>query len=125
MSMPILSNFLIIAEQVSVVFLVVLLGFVGGKTGLFGDKASDGIANIAVYYITPALIVMAFQREFDVSLVHGFLLTMAGNFVAFVFCVILSHTIIRGADCKRTSMLRAATIFGNIGMMSLPLQQAL
>jgi len=125
MSTPIISNFLIVAEQVSVVFLIVILGYAGGKTGLFGDKASDGMANIAVYYVTPALIVMAFQRDFEIALVHGFLFTMAGNFIAFVFCVMLSHTAIRGTDRERTNVLRSATIFGNIGMMSLPLQQAL
>ena len=125
MSTPLLSNFLIVAEQVSVVFLIVLLGFAGGKTDLFGDKASDGMANIAVYYITPALIIMAFQREFEIRLIYGFLITMAGCFLTFLFCVLLSHTAIRGKNHGRTSVLRAATIFGNIGMMSLPLQQAL
>ncbi len=107
------------------VFLIVLLGFAGGKTGLFGDKASDGMANIAVYYVTPALIIMAFQREFEVTLVHGFLVTMAGNFIAFVFCVLLSHSVMRTGDRGRKSVLRSAAVFGNIGMMSLPLQQAL
>ena len=52
----------ILENLFSVVLFIVLLGFVGGITGLFGDKASDGMANIAVYYITPALIIMAFQR---------------------------------------------------------------
>ncbi len=125
MNTPIISNFLIVAEQVGVVFLIVLLGFAGGKTGLFGDKASDGMANIAVYYVTPALIIMAFQRKFEISLVQGFLVTMVGNFLAFAFCVAVSHAAIRGEDRGRTSVLRAAAIFGNIGMMSLPLQQAL
>jgi len=125
MNTTLISNFLIVAEQVSVVFLIVLLGFAGGKTGLFGDKVSDGMANIAVYYVAPALLIMAFQREFEITLIHGFLITMAGCFLTFVFCVLLSHLAIRGENRGRTSILRAATVFGNIGMMSLPLQQAL
>jgi predicted permease len=68
---------------------------------------------------------MAFQREFELSLVQGFLTTMVGCFLAFVFCVLFSHIFMHGEDCDRVSVLRAATIFGNIGMMSLPLQQAL
>lgn len=107
------------------VFLIVLLGFAGGKSGLISDQASDGMANIAVYYVTPALIVMAFQREFEVGLVQGFLVTMAGGFAAFGACVVLSHALFRGGARERRSVLRSACIFGNIGMMSLPLQQAL
>ena len=85
MNVPILNNFITIAEQVGVVFVIVLLGFAGGRTGLFGDEASDGMANIAVNYVTPALVIMAFQREFEMALVNGFLLTMAGDLLAFVF----------------------------------------
>ena len=125
MNVQILSNFLTIAEQVGVVFLIVLLGFAGGKTGLFGDEASDGMANIAVNYVTPALVIMAFQREFEMALVRGFLITMAGGMLAFFFCVVLSLLVFRQGKPERRSVLRAATIFGNIGMMSLPLQQAL
>ena len=125
MNVPILNNFITIAEQVGVVFVIVLLGFAGGRTGLFGDEASDGMANIAVNYVTPALVIMAFQREFEMALVNGFLLTMAGDLLAFVFCVFLSVLVFRRGKTERRSVLRAATIFGNIGMMALPLQQAL
>ena len=125
MNVPLLSNFITIAEQVGVVFVIVLLGFAGGKTGLFGDEASDGMAKIAVNYVTPALVIMAFQREFEVALVQGFLLTMAGDLLFFFLCVALSLLVIRQGKPERKSVLRAATIFGNIGMMALPLQQAL
>lgn len=125
MNVPILNNFITIAEQVGVVFVIVLLGFAGGKTGLFGDEASDGMANIAVSYVTPALVIMAFQREFEMALVRGFLLTFVGDLLAFFFCVILSQLTIRKGGAERNSVLRAAIIFGNIGMMALPLEQAL
>ena len=87
MNVPILNNFITIAEQVGVVFVIVLLGFAGGRTGLFGDEASDGMANIAVNYVTPALVIMAFQREFEMALVNGFLLTMAGDLLALIAAV--------------------------------------
>ena len=56
---------------------------------MFGDEASDGLAKIAVNYVTPALVIMAFQREFEVALVQGFLLTMAGDLLFFFLCVAL------------------------------------
>jgi len=124
-NVPILNNFITIAEQVGVVFVIVLLGFAGGRTGLFGDEASDGMANIAVNYVTPALVIMAFQREFEMALIRGFLLTFVGDLLAFFFCVILSQIAIRRGKTERKSVLRAAIIFGNIGMMALPLEQAL
>ena len=125
MSVPILSNFLTIAEQVGVVFVIALLGYVGGKTGLFGDETSNGMASIAVNYVTPALVIMAFQREFEMQLIYGFLISLAGCLFGLALGILLSHTLIRKEPQERRSVLRGTTIFGNVGMISLPLMQAL
>ena len=101
------------------------MGYVGGKTGLFGDETSNGMASIAVNYVTPALVIMAFQREFEMQLVYGFLTSLAGCLFGFVLGVVLSHTLIRKEPQERRSILRGTTIFGNVGMISLPLMQAL
>lgn len=125
MNIPIISNFLVVAEQVGIVFIIVLLGYLGGKTGLISDKASDGMANIAVYYVTPALVIMAFQRSFEIELLHGFLITLAGNLLAVFFCIAVGYFALKKGPCEQVSVLRASSVFGNIGMMALPLQQAL
>ena len=125
MNVQILSNFLTIAEQVGVVFAIALLGYVGGKTGLFGDETSNGMASIAVNYVTPALVIMAFQREFEMQLIYGFLISLAGCVAGILLGVVLSHTLIRKEPPERRSVLRGTTIFGNVGMISLPLMQAL
>ncbi len=125
MNVQILSNFLTIAEQVGVVFVIACLGYAGGKTGLFGDETSNGMASIAVNYVTPALVIMAFQREFEIQLVYGFLMNLVGCLVFFLLGVVLSHALIRKGPQERRSVLRATTVFGNVGMISLPLQQAL
>ena len=125
MNVQILSNFLTIAEQVGIVFTITFLGYIGGKTKLFGDETSNGMAKIAVNYVTPALVVMAFQREFEIQLVYGFLISLAGSMSALIFGMILSHLVIRSGTSERDSVLRTISIFGNVGMISLALQQAL
>ena len=84
MNVPLLNNFIIVAEQVSVVFIIVVLGFFGGKSGMISDAACDGMASIAVNYVTPALLIMAFQRTFEAELIQGFLLTMLAVASGFV-----------------------------------------
>ncbi len=120
-----LNNLIIVGQQVFIVFLLVALGYIGGKTGLITDKATDGMANVVVSYAAPAMIIMAFQRDFHEDLIKTFLLTMVIALVCYAVCIILSRYLIRERDPSRNIVLRCGMIFSNCGLMSLPLQEAL
>lgn len=120
-----LDNFLTIGQQVVIVFLIVLLGYIAGRTKLLSTQATDGMANLVVNYVTPAVIIMAFQRKFEIVLLQGFLVTMAAALACYFFSILFAHAVIHDEDTTRRCVMRCAAIFSNCGMIAMPLQAAL
>lgn len=133
-----LQSFQIVGTQVLVLFVLILIGFFCGKKKLFSDQAIRGINDLVLYIVNPCVIVQAFQRDFNVSLLRGFLLALLGAVIAHGLCLILSFLIFRGKSAgkeqnaeerkeneNRTRVLRFATVFSNCGFMALPLLNAL
>ena len=61
-----LDNFLIAAEQVAILYLLVAVGFIADRTKLFTEKAARLCTDLMFYIITPAKIVQSFiSMEFS------------------------------------------------------------
>lgn len=125
MNAPLLSNFLTVAQQVAVVFIIVALGWFAGRSRMLSREACEGMAAITVNIVTPALILMAFQRDFEPRLMQGFLLNLVGVTLCYFAAMGLAFLLFRRQSPQRRGVLAAASAFGNLGMMSLPLQEAL
>ena len=80
-----LNSFLTIGEQIFIVFLLMAVGYIGGKTGLITNAMADGMSLLVMNIAIPASIIMAFQREFESRLVHEFLLSMCWHCWAMCF----------------------------------------
>ena len=61
-----LDNFLIAAEQVAILYILVAVGFIADRTKLFTEKAARLCTDLMFYIITPAKIVQSFiSMEFS------------------------------------------------------------
>ena len=119
------QNFITVAGQVAVVFIIIALGWFSGKTNMLSREACEGMASITVNIVTPALILMAFQREFESHLMQGFLLNLAGVVACYLVSLALGWTVFRRQSAGRRGVLAVSCAFGNLGMMALPLQEGL
>jgi predicted permease len=120
-----LQNFIAIAQQVLVLFILISVGFVCGKKGVITEHASKKMTDIVLYVVTPCVMISAFQREFSVEtleLVGAAALTAAAIITASILIVKL---LIRDKDASRRKVLQFAVVFSNCGFMSLPLQKQL
>lgn len=92
---------------------------------LFSDEAVKGMTNLALFVVTPCIIIVSFQRPFssgDLALVGvSAIIGFGFHFVS----IILAHLFIHDKDASRRAVLRFASVFSNAGFMSLPLQQAI
>lgn len=121
-------SFGISAGQVGVMFLLMALGFLVFRLRWIGDEAVAGITKLVVYFVTPAVIVEAFQRPFDATrlqtmgLVFGLdivVFSLTAAFAALVF----SRRLI--PDAGRRTVLQFGTTYSNCGFLGIPLAQAL
>ncbi|MCQ2513882.1 MAG: AEC family transporter [Ruminococcus sp.] len=120
-----LENFVMITQQVLVLFVLIGIGFVCGKRGILTDAASKKLTDIVLYVVTPCVMISAFQRDFSVELLENILITaLCATLIIFV-TIGLSALIIHDKAESRQKVLRFASIFSNCGFMSLPLQKAL
>ena len=120
------ENFLSVLEQVVILFVLIGLGLVLGKTKLLADAGAKGVANLVMYMVTPCTIIMSFQRKFDVQMLANLGIALLASFLSIVLLIVISHLLYaRYGDESKKRILRFATVFSNCGYMCLPLQGAL
>lgn len=119
-----MQNLLTVASQVSVLFILMGVGALCRRIRLVNEAAVMGIVNILIYVVTPCLIVDVFQRQFDPSMMHGFLWAALIAFMAHAALVLVARLSIFGDDGSRP-VLRLAMVFSNAGFMGIPLEQAI
>lgn len=120
-----LANIQNVAVQVAILFIMVGVGFVCTKIGLLKTEAVKGMSDLVVYIITPANIIVAFQREFRTDLLKGLGLSLLIGFTVFLLATFISKLLIREKDESKRAVLRFASAYPNAGYMGIPLQRAI
>lgn len=119
-----MDDFLIVANQVAVLFALVGVGAACRWLRLFGPFTVRGMVNVLLLLVTPCLIVDVFQRPFDSSILAqlglAFLIALAMHLVL----VVLANLTVREKDVRVASVLRLSVVFSNAGFMGIPLEQA-
>ena len=120
-----MENFVSVARQVAVLFVLMGFGAAMRRTKLIGDAAVDGMVNVLILVVTPCLVIDVFQRPFDpsslASLGIAFAIAVVGHLAAILLAVLFVRH--RDDDTRRTLML--AAVFSNAGFMGVPLEQAI
>ena len=119
-----IGNFLIVAQQVAILFVLMGFGAAMRKAGFFRENAIDGIVNVLILVVTPCLIVDVFQRPFDPSMLKGLGCAFVLAVLIHLVLIVLSKFVVRHWDENVRRPLRLAAVFSNAGFMGIPLEQA-
>ena len=120
-----LTSLKFVGGQVLVLFIIMGLGFLITKLKYLTEAGIKSITNLMLYLITPCMMINAFQRPFDASLLRGFLITAAATLGVFLLEIALALLLIRDKNEARRRVLRFGAVFANCGYMAFPLLQAL
>ena len=120
-----LANFLTVGQQVIILFILIGVGFVCGKTKFLADTAVTGITDFVLYVVTPCVMIQSFQREFEASLVKSFFQALLFTLVITILSYFIARYTLRDQNKQRESVYRFAAVFSNCGFMALPLESAL
>ena len=120
-----MDNFLTVAQQVAILF--VLMGFGVGmrKARFFEGKAIEGLVNILILVVTPCLIMDVFQRPFQPSMLVGLGLAFGVAAVGHLLVIASAYLFVRHPDGNVRRPLMLAAVFSNAGFMGIPLEQAI
>ena len=121
-----LDNLFIVSTQVLILFILIAVGFICGKTRLITKQGAGYLTDVVLYIATPCVIVKSFQEvQYNLSLLVNLGITALCATLIHIFSIILCKAVFHNKNENRKKVLQFATIFSNCGFMSLPLQNAL
>ena len=110
-----------IIYNVLILFIMMLPGVIMKKCKLSPDGFGKGLSNLVLYIAQPALVFLAYVREFDKEiLINSVWIILFAVITHVIFAVVALFLFNNAADAKRR-MLRFATIFSNAAFMGIPL----
>lgn len=121
----VLDYFLTVSEQVIILFILIAIGFICGKIGFMSKPTAKNITDIVLYFVTPCVIINAYQVDFDPEILKNLGITALCAIGVHIISIIIVILAFRGKDIDKKVVLRFGTVFSNCGFMSLPLQQAI
>jgi predicted permease len=118
---------MLVLHQVTVMFLLIAVGFLCYKIRMLDEEGTQTLANIVIYIANPAVLFVAFQNtgeDFDyherlVGLGYSLLL----SFIALVIACIIAFSLIstRGRRRNKAVIEQLSLIVTNCGFMGIPL----
>lgn len=120
-----ITNFLAVASQVLVLFILIAIGFICGKTRLINDEISKGLSDLVLYFATPAVIINSFLRPFEKAMFNKLMIAFAISVVFHIIAGIVAYIFIKSKIHDTRTVARFGIIFSNAGYMALPLQMAI
>lgn len=120
-----ITSFLSVAQQVLILFILLMVGLICTKKNFFTEEFISGISKFLLYTVTPCVIVNSFNREYDPTMLTGLGISFLAALGIHIFCIIITHLFMKDSEESRQIVLRFGTVFSNCGYMALPLQQAI
>lgn len=120
-----LDSFLTVGQQVVYLFVIVLVGYVLGKTGTINDRVSLGMSELVLYVVGPSMTIVSFQRPRDAESFRNFCLTIAAAAVIHLVSIALAHLVIRDPDDQKRRIYRYSVVMSNCGFLGYPLEEAI
>jgi hypothetical protein len=109
----------LLAEQITVLFLMGLVGFLAVKAGKFKEEDSRIVSNAVVYICSPCVIINAFQITFTPDKLKGLLL--AGGAAVLVHIILIGGGKLLSGPLHLNGIEKASVEYSNAGNLIVPL----
>ena len=114
-----------IIYNVALLFIMMLPGVILKKCGLSADGVGKGISNLVLYIAQPALIFLAYLREFSWEVFINSLYVLGLSVAVHIIFSVVALSVYRREPDSARRMLRFATVFSNAAFMGIPLIMAI
>lgn len=115
-----------VASQIIIIFALMMVGALARECKFLSAKSVNDLTNIALYFLSPMVILHAFQQPFSMHRFHIFVLLVVGIFIGYAITIAIASVTFHWArDRNIRSILQYGSIYSNNGFMGIPLAQAL
>lgn len=116
---------MITMQQVTILFLVLLVGYVGVRGKLLKMESKKAFSELLMNIVVPAMVVDSYMSEFDPSVFSNLLLTFALGIMTHVIAIVVTLVVTRKKTGADAQIFKFACILSNAGYMGFPLIRAL
>ena len=113
----------LLAKKIASMFLIIAMGFVIVKAGILKTEDSKPISLIALYIITPCMLISSFQIDLTEEVRHGFLLAMLA--AALVLSLSVLFTQLFGKAARLDAVEKVSIVYTNSGNLIIPIVMSL
>lgn len=113
--------------QVLTLFVLILVGWLVRRTGLFTDEVTTGVSRFLVNVALPALVIDSMQIPFDPDLARqaGELAVAAGAYFVGAILLALAFPYLVRAPSNERAVFSFLVVFANTGFMGYPVVEAI
>jgi len=112
-------------QQVGILFILIIIGFICGKTGVVTAEGKKVLSNLLVTIIMPAMILNSYLSEFDPNVLNNLLLAFGLSTVAMLLAMAVSFLLVFKLKTPNKKVLWFAFSFSNAAYMGFPLVKGL
>ena len=112
-------------EQVVIMFIMIILGFLLTKLKIIDIKAKGTLSNILFYLAVPFMIINSYTISYDKTIMTNLLLTFLISFIVMIIGIAISFFISLFWKTNEKSIFRIAMMFSNAAYMGFPLIDAI
>ena len=120
-----LDNFLIVLQQVLVLFLLMLTGYLLGKYRYFTEETIRGLNFVILNLALPCTIIRAFQMEHTDTMLQNFLLCIGVSVLLHALFFLVTVPLARKIPEGDRGIYVLSSSLTNCSFMGFPLQEAL
>ena len=119
------QNVLIASEQVAILYILVAVGAIADKVGIYTEKVAKSCTDLLFYIITPAVIVESFlSLEYNKETAKSLFIAMGCGFILHIVSAAISTVVFNRCPIDEGSIYKYSCAYGNCGYMALPLAGA-
>ena len=114
---------LLLTKQIAELFIMILLGFILVKSSLLTKHDSKVLSTVALYIVTPCVIINAFQVQYSQDVKNGIILSFLAAIIVHIVYIVGARML--GKVYTLNGVEKATIIYTNAGNLIIPLVQAL
>ncbi len=119
------QNVLIASEQVAILYILVAVGAIADKVGIYTEKVAKSCTDLLFYIITPAVIIESFcSLEYNPETAKSLFVAMGCGFVLHIVSAAISSLVFNKCAKDEACIYKYSCAYGNCGYMALPLAEA-
>lgn len=118
-------DFLTIMNQVLIIFLIVIVGYVAAKLGYITQPVRRGLIELLINIAIPAMIIVSFDTELPASALGNVTVVFIIAMISHFLMAVLGGFVFRNRPERARSVLIFATVFSNCAFVGYPIIESL